>query len=414
MQSSYLKRIGAVVLGVMVIFGSFIAGSRYGAAHSYALGAAVDGLYNKDSVQEQNVDFAPFWKAWQVLNEKFVPTHSEKIPQDQDKVWGAIKGLASSYGDPYTTFFPPVENQNFQTQINGNFEGVGMEVGIRDGVITIIAPLKGSPAERAGIKSGDRILKIGTTTTDALTVDEAVTLMRGPKGTSVKLTLLGKDAKAPREITIIREQIKIPTLDMEKKPNGVFVIHLYSFTGDSSNLFRNALLEFMRSGSSKLVLDLRGNPGGYLDSAIDMSSWFLPSDKVIVKEDSGGHGQSESYYSRGYNVFNKNNNSNFQMVILVDGGSASASEILAGALQEHGIAKLVGTQTFGKGSVQELINLTPKTSLKVTVARWLTPNGTSISAHGLTPDVVVPISEDDVKQNRDPQLDKALQILNGR
>ena len=414
MQSSYLKRLGAVVLGVAVIVGTFETGVRYGANNNTVSSVTSSQILNDSSGQPSSVDFAPFWKAWNILNKDYVPTHSSTTPSNQSRVYGAIQGLTNSFGDPYTVFFPPVEAQDFQSQISGGFSGIGMEVGVKDGILTVIAPLKGSPAERAGIMTGDKILQVGTTSTQNLSVDDAVSMIRGEKGTPITLTLLGTNDKKPRQVTVVRDEIPIPTLDVDTKTPGVFTIHLYSFSANAATLFRSALQQFMRSGDHKLLLDLRGNPGGYLEGAVDMASWFLPSDAVVVKEDTAGHGQDETYNSKGYNVFNVSNDKNFQMIILVDGGSASAAEILSGALQEHGIAKLVGSQTFGKGSVQELIDLTPDTSLKVTVARWLTPHGVSISQHGLTPDYVVPITPEDITAKKDPQLAKALELLGAK
>ena len=199
----------------------------------------------------------------------------------------------------------------------------------------------------------------------------------------------------------------MPTVDTEIKGD-VFVVRLYSFSAISPGLFRDALREFIESGRNKLVLDLRGNPGGYLEAAQDMASWFLPTGKVIVSEDFKDKNMNQVFRSKGYNVFNDK----LKLIILIDGGSASASEILAGALREHGVAKLVGAQSFGKGSVQELVNITDDTSLKVTIARWLTPNGNSISNGGLTPDVVVKLDEEAYKKDgTDTQLNKALEIL---
>ena len=341
------------------------------------------------------------------MNDKFVQTHAKQTATDQDKVWGAIQGLAASYGDPYTVFFPPEESKSFSEEIQGNFEGVGMEVGVKDGILTVISPIKDNPAYKAGIKSGDQIIKINGTTTAALSVDEAIKLIRGPKGTTVKITVVRKGVKDPIEFTLIRQTIDIPTLDTEAKPGGIFVIHLYNFSQNSSNLFRGALRDFVSSGDHKLVLDLRDNPGGYLEAAVDMASWFLPTGKTIVTEDFGSSTPQQAYKSHGYNIFNKN----LDFEILVNGGSASASEILSGALQQYGIAKLIGEQTFGKGSVQELIPLTPDTSLKVTVARWLTPNGTWISEKGLTPDLVVPFVADKNDPKKDNQLDRAVSEL---
>jgi carboxyl-terminal processing protease len=365
-------------------------------------------ILNGNVGKPEDVNFSLFWKAWDVLEEKHVPTHNEGTTTNEQKVYGAIKGLAAAYGDPYTTFFPPVENEAFQTEIAGNFEGVGMEVGIKDNIITVIAPLKGTPAANAGIKSGDRIVSINGTTTADMTVEEAVKLIRGKKGNVVTFSLFRDGDTAPHEVKVTRDVINIPTLETEKRSDGIFVIRLFSFTQNSSQLFQTALQEFVESNSSKLILDLRGNPGGYLDSAVEMASWFLPKDALVVKEDSGGRGDDKEYKSYGQNIFNEN----LKMVILVDGGSASASEILAGALSEHGVAELVGSQTFGKGSVQELVPLTKDTSLKITIARWLTPKGVSISDQGLKPDFVVPFTQEDANKKIDPQLNKAVEILN--
>jgi len=233
-------------------------------------------------------------------------------------------------------------------------------------------------------------------------------LMRGPKGTTVTLTIFRDGEQNPRVIKIIRDIINVPTLDTEKRPDGIFVIKLYSFDANSANLFRNAMKEFVDSGDSKLLLDLRGNPGGYLDAAVDMASWFLPNGKTVVTEDYGGNKPADVYRSKGYNIFTDK----LKFVILIDSGSASASEILAGAMQDNGIAKLVGEQSFGKGSVQEVINITPDTILKITVAKWLTPKGTSISEKGLTPDYPVEISAKDAVAKVDTQLNKAVQLLN--
>lgn len=358
------------------------------------------------AVPPVGVDFSPLWKSWAELNAKFVPAGTSSVATQQEMLWGAIGGLANSLGDPYTVFFPPEESKSFAEEISGTFGGVGMEIGIRDGVLTVIAPLKGSPAERQGIRTGDVILKIDGESTEQLSVDVAVKQIRGEIGTEVTL-LLAHEGEEPRTVTITREEIQIPTIDYEKRDDGVFVIQLYNFSAISANLFRDALREFVRSDTQNLIIDLRGNPGGYLEAAVDMASWFLPAGRVVVTEDYGKNGSPNVHRSRGYNVFNDN----IRIVILVNGGSASASEIFAGAMQEYGKAQLVGTQTFGKGSVQELVHVTDDTSLKVTVARWLTPKGRSISDGGLTPDVEVEVSREDIEAGKDPQMDKAVALL---
>jgi carboxyl-terminal processing protease len=367
----------------------------------------VEGLANKTADMPEGVDFSPFWKTWNTLDEKFVSTGSTTTTV-QERVWGAIGGLVDSLGDPYTTFFSPEESASFAEEISGNFAGVGMEIGERDGALTVIAPLKGSPAERAGIHAGDTIVQIDHQSAGELTVDEAVAHIRGELGTQVVLTLLRDGREAPFDISITREVIRIPTISTEARPDGIFVIQLFNFNAAAADDFRQTLREFVLSRDHKLILDLRGNPGGFLDSAIDIASWFLPAGKVVVYESFNKDGENkEAHRSRGYNIFSKN----LQMIVLVDRGSASASEILAGALQEQGVARLVGTRTFGKGSVQELVQITPDTSLKITVAEWLTPNGLSISDGGLEPDVEVARTIDDVEQGRDPQLEKAIELL---
>jgi len=365
----------------------------------------VIGLSNKETQVTTTADFTPFWKVWNAINEKS-PTASGI--SDQNRVYGAISGLVGSLNDPYSVFFGPDEAKSFEDQIAGNFSGVGMEVGIKDKILTVIAPLKDTPAYRAGIKPGDKILKIDKTNTSDLGIEDAIKLMRGDKGTTVTLTIFREGNANPMEIKIVRDIINIPTLDTELRPDGIFVIKLYSFSANSASLFRDAIKKFTESGSEKLILDLRGNPGGYLDSAVDISSWFLPSGKVVVTEDYGDNKIPDIYRSKGYNVFNDKS----KFVILIDGGSASASEIVAGAMQDQGRAKLVGSQSFGKGSVQETEKITPDTLLKITVARWLTPNGTSISAKGLTPDYPIEITQKDLDNKKDPQLDKAVELLN--
>ncbi len=360
-----------------------------------------------------DTDFSPFWKAWNTIDEKY--PGADKVT-NQERVYGAIAGLMNSLKDPYSVFFDPEETKSFKEQISGNFSGVGMEVGIKDEILTVIAPLKGTPAERAGIKTGDKILKINDVSTSDISVEKAVNLIRGEKGTEVSLTILHSGEQKSEEIKIIRDTINIPTLDTELRSDGVFVIKLYSFSSNAASLFKDALKEFAMAKTDKLILDLRGNPGGYLDTAVFMSSWFLPEGKVIVTEDYGGEEAPEVFRSKGYGVVrNKTENvlnDNLKYVILIDGGSASASEIVAGALQDHKRAILVGDQSFGKGSVQQVIQMTDETVLKITVAKWLTPNGNLIAQKGLTPDYLVKFIKDPKDEEKDNQLDKAVQLLN--
>ena len=386
---------------IVVIFTFFL--GAYVGKHATPQGSTDSSFTNTEVVDRAQFD--PFWKAWNILEERYVEAASTTA---EARVWGSIKGLASSYNDPYTVFFPPVESKSFQEEISGNFEGVGMEIGIKDGQLRVVAPLKNSPAEKAGVRTGDIIVKIGETFTTDMSVDAAVKLIRGTQGTQVTITFLPQGGTKTVDRTITRSVINIPTIETSTKPGGIFVIKLFSFSAQSASLFRGALREFAESGNHKLILDLRGNPGGYLDAAWDMASWFLPAGKVVIIEDFGKNADQKLYRSKGYNVFTDK----LKMVILVDGGSASASEILSGALQEHGVAKLVGTETFGKGSVQELVNITSNTSLKVTIARWMTPNGHNLSKEGLKPDYEVKVTEKDIAALRDAQMEKAIEVLN--
>ncbi|MFA6095262.1 MAG: S41 family peptidase [Candidatus Paceibacterota bacterium] len=417
MTTSTRSSLAAILF--IAIAGSFLVGFSFG-RDSVSSESQVLSVINK--VQSETgtttADFAAFWKAWNVLDEKFAGTSTPP----EDRVWGAIEGMTATFGDPYTVFFPPEESKIFEDEISGSFEGVGMEVGVKDGHLIVVAPLRDTPAERAGMRSGDLILKIDETDAATLPVDAAVKLIRGKRGTTVRILVERAGTPTPFEVPIVRDIIETPTIKTGSKPevaadgtekgaglrsDGIFVIELYSFSANSANLFRNALKEFVESGSHKLVIDLRGNPGGYLDAAIDMASWFLPSGKVVVREEFGKDAGEQVHRSKGYDVFGEG----LRLVILVNGGSASASEILAGALHDHGRATLVGTKTFGKGSVQELVKITPDTSLKVTIAKWLTPDGVSISKQGITPDYVVDFTQKDLEAKKDPQMDKAVELL---
>lgn len=400
------RKVLYIIISIILLSGVFGIGLYMGYSHRPEIDK-VASVTNKTPSFETTADFTAFWKAWNVLKEKSI--YSDKIT-DQDRVWGAISGLAGATGDPYTTFFNPEDNKLFKAEIKGSFSGIGAEIGMKDKVLTIIAPLKDTPAWKAGIKSGDKILKIDKTSTNNLSTDKAINLMRGERGTPVVLTILRTGENETREITIIRDTIEIPTIDTESLPDGIFLIKFYSFSENSDSLFANALNEFHKTGGHKLILDLRGNPGGYLDVAVNIGSWFIDEGKVIVSEDFGSSRKPEYYRSHGPKLFDDK----LQFIVLVDGGSASASEILAGALREHKVATLIGEKTFGKGSVQELVDITPETSLKVTIAKWLTPNGISISQAGLEPDIKVPFTVKDLTAKRDPQMNKAVEILKAK
>lgn len=366
-----------------------------------------DGL---DATADSSVDLTDFWKAWNALSANYVITHaSSTLPSTKDRIYGAIKGLADSYGDPYTVFFPPKEAKAFSDNISGSFAGVGMEIDVKNSILTVIAPLKGTPAEAAGIKAGDQIAAIDGKSTDGLSIDQAVSQIRGVIGTTVDFTIVrgGK----PIDIKVVRDTIQVPeTKDSLDATTGVYTIALYEFTSNSATLFTQAFERFKASGSKKLIIDLRGNPGGYLDTAVDIASHFLPKGATIVTEDFGSNAEKQVHTSLGYNDLPAGT----KVVVLIDGGSASASEILAGALQDSQTATLIGTKSFGKGSVQTLIDLDGG-SLKITVARWITPAGHWIMGNGIAPDITVPFTAADAAAKRDPQTARAVDFLtNGK
>jgi len=405
--------IGAVVIAIV----GFFAGTAIGTSH-VAPATAIMGAVGitENYTQPTNVDFSPVWKAWSIIDERYVPPHAATTTatttpngasDPQARVWGLIDGLAGSLDDPYTVFMPPVQAQIFSEDIAGNFEGVGMEIAIRDNILTVVSPLKDSPSARAGMKAGDRIIKIDGTDTRGITIEVAVQKIRGLKGTEVTFTIVREGEQESKEIKVTRDVINIPTIKTELRPDGVFVIDLYNFSAVSSGLFRGALREFVESSSNELILDLRGNPGGYLEAAVEMASWFLPQGEIVVTEDYVDKQNDIVHRSRGYNVFGPN----LHMIVIVDRGSASASEILAGALKHYHIAQLLGTNTFGKGSVQELVPITADTSLKFTVARWLTPGGIQIPIEGIEPDIMLKVTDEEIKAGKDPQLDKAVELL---
>ncbi len=394
------------LLILCLIYGSFSFGYHKGLANRPAedLVTTVD---NKDNPVIDKADFSTFWKVWNIIDDK---SPNAKDVKPQDRVYGAISGLMGSLNDPYSVFFNPQESKDFQDTIDGSFVGVGMEMGMKDKVLTVISPLKDTPAYKAGIKSGDKLLKIDKTTTTDMSIDTAIKLIRGEPGTTVVLTMYRDGDKVPRVFNVVRATITIPTIKTEKLDGGVFSIALYSFDANAITKFKEALTEFKQSGDTKLILDLRGNPGGYLDAAIDIASYFLPSGKTVVIEDFGTKSPAQTYRSKGYDLLG---NTNIKMAILMDGGSASASEILAGALSEQKVATLIGEQSYGKGSVQELLPVTDDTSLKITIAKWLTPNGISISKQGLTPDIAIKnLDSWDGSEKTDLQFAKALEFLN--
>lgn len=388
-----------IIISVFFFFGIYIG------FHNGSTINKVVSVTNKENPDVIKADFADFWKVWNLINEKYPDS---ALVSDEDRVNGAISGLVSSLNDPYSMFLAKDEAKSFEEDISGSFSGIGMEVGIKDKVLTVISPIKNTPAYNAGFKPGDKILKIDEVLTSELSIDEAIKLIRGEKNTTVALTIFRDGENEPKEIKVVRDIINIPTLDYELRTDGIFVVKLYTFSANSSELFGKAMQDFYKSKSDKLLLDLRGNPGGYLDSAVSISSWFLEQGKPVLIEDAGHDQKQKIYRSSGKNIFGND----LKFVILIDAGSASASEIVAGAMQDYGIAKLVGEKSYGKGSVQQVVNISTDSLLKVTIAKWLTPKGNSISEKGLLPDYIVEFTKKDIESKKDVQMEKAVELLN--
>ncbi len=333
--------------------------------------------------------FPTFWEAWDILHKKF-----DGNLDDEALFYGAVRGLVQAAQDPYTAFEDPQATKQFEETINGSFTGIGVEIGIRDKLPTVIAPLPGSPAERAGIRAADVILKVDDLQlTQDVSLDDVVQRIRGPRGSQVELTVVHLDEKETAIISITRDTIEIESIQLTIEDKIAHVV-ITSFNSDTATRFTAASREIDRAKVAGIILDLRNNPGGFLQSAVDIASRFLIPGTLVVSERGT---EVKEYKAKGNTIL-----ANIPVVILVNEGSASASEILAGALQEELKATIIGKQTFGKGSVQEFVKLKDGSSLRVTVARWFTPNGRNISEHGITPDILV-------EQDRSTEVDEQLQ-----
>jgi len=357
---------------------------------------------------KQNVDFSLFWRVWDTLSAKYF----DKSKLNPGKmVYGAISGMVSAVGDPYTVFLAPEENKIVEEDLNGTLEGVGIQIGYRGTQLAVIAPLPDTPAEKAGVKAGDFIIGIKDEAKDidqgtsGMSVPDAVSIIRGRAGTKVTLTLLREATPEPVVVELTRARIDVPTLITTYVGEGESVAHirLLKFGGETEAEWNKAVREILRKDSVEaVVLDLRNNPGGYLQSAVDVASDFLKTGSVVVTEERGDGTKNQ------FKVERLGLLTSTPTVVLVNEGSASASEILAGALRDVRKISLVGGKTFGKGTIQEPIDVDGGAGLHVTIARWLTPNGTWVNEKGLEPDVVI---EDDEATPEDEQLNKAIELL---
>lgn len=393
-------------------------------------------------------DFGDFWKTWNILERNFVPSSTTTVAAStsQERVRGAIDGLVRSYNDPYTIFIPKEQAVAFKQQVNGEFEGIGAGLQVIDGMITVLGTFPDSPANKAGLVGGDQILAVDGVPTTGQNLDEIITHIRGPKGTVVSLTVLKYKSKKQVSVPVTRGTVVLPTTatrvisaaksvvssvvakasesaasvagavglkqkEEQAQKQQFFVLQLATFAKSSTDAFVKDLERFAKSDTPYLIIDLRNNPGGYIDTAVDLASYFLPKGTLIVSERTGAQALERTHESVGHDLLKEIDPTKRRIVVLVNKQSASASEILAGALQDHGIAKVVGETSFGKGSVQTLVDIGSLGSLKVTIARWYTPKGRNISHEGITPDIVVDLKDPKYASSTDPYIDAATETL---
>lgn len=395
---------------IVAILIAFALGFAYG-GHALSLNPGYHPTPNAPQITNANapvpdylskdVDFSLFWKVWQEAKTNYV----DQPVSDTQLFYGALSGIVSSLNDPYSVFFDPKTAQDFQGELAGQFEGIGAEIGVKNDQLIIVAPLADTPADKAGLKPGDFITAIDGKDTAGMAVDVAVGMIRGKEGTKVKLSIFRTGFDKPQDFQITREKITVKSVKWEMKDNGVAYIDVSHFNDDTSDLFNQAVKELVTDkGAKKLVLDLRSDPGGFLDTAVDLGSHWIDTGDIVKERFSDG--SIKEYKASGPSPLK-----NVKTVVLINEGSASASEILAGALQDDKLATLVGEKSFGKGSVQILENLDDGSAIKITVAKWLTPKDRTIDKDGIEPDVKVDITKADIDAGKDPQLDKALELL---
>ncbi len=399
------KRSAAKSYGVVfLLIIAFIIGWRFGGNNAGAKGGedipSVAGVNSVSSEYKGDTDFQLFWDLWKDIKENYV----HQPVNDIDLYYGAMQGILAATGDQYSGFFTPEMASSFDEELSGSFSGIGVEIGRRNEVIVVIAPLEDSPGAQAGLKPGDIIVAIDGEDALTMSLDEAVSRIRGEEGTAVAITVVSKGADEPKELTVTRKKIEHIGMRWEFREDGIAHLRLSSFDSDTENLLNLFIREAQKEEVKGIVLDLRNNPGGFLEMSIEVASEWVENG-VIVKE------RDLDEDDRVHQARGKARLATIPTVVLVNQGSASASEIVAGALQDYGLATVVGEQTFGKGSVQKYDQLQDGSAYRLTVAVWLTPNDRQIEEQGITPDILVEMTEDDFNNERDPQLDKAIELL---
>ncbi|MCS7220396.1 MAG: S41 family peptidase [Anaerolineae bacterium] len=355
----------------------------------------------EDPLLKQPEEFRVFWEAWHALQRDFYG----ELPSNQEMTYGAIRGVLELLDDENTTFLDPQSAEFFNTDLSGTFEGIGARVDTAPGGgVLIVEPFEGQPAYEAGIRRGDIIIEVDGQDVTDMPLGDAIQLIRGPKGTKVRLLIKREGEPDPIEVEVVRARIEIPIVESKMLDHGIAYLKLGEFNGRSPELVRRALRELLRQKPKGLILDLRGNPGGLLDAAVEIGSQFVGKGNILIERFKDG--KEQAYPARPGGLA-----TNIPLVVLVNDSSASASEIVAGAIQDAGRGPLIGVTTFGKGSVQVPHRLSDGSMLRVTIARWFTPKGRGIDGIGLEPDIVVERTPEDRAAGRDPQLDRAVEYL---
>ncbi len=358
--------------------------------------------------------FQVFWEAWQVVERDF---YNQQAIDHQKMIYGAIKGMVDAVGDPYTVYQTPAQREVSDTDLRGSFDGVGIQVDLRDGKLTVVSPIDGSPADQAGIRPGDIVTHVDGAPIAGKTLNDTVTLIRGPRGTDVTLTIARPNVPDPLIFTLTRAEIKVDSVRSRMLDQGVGYMRIATFGANTAAETTAALKSLLEQQPAGLVIDLRSNPGGYLHSSVDVASQFVDGDRVVLYQ-VAGNGERKTYKAEGGGIA-----TDTRLAVLINKGTASASEILAGALRDSGRAVLIGEKSFGKGTVQNVHQLSDQSGLRVTTAQWLTPSEHPIQGQGLAPDIVVaepatpPPSITASAQpapGEDPQLEAAVNYLLGQ
>lgn len=424
-DSKFSKRFltGLSIAVVLVLI--FVAGFTFGHLQlqkELAGSGQVSGTDQIPAYLSKDVNFKEFWQVWNYVKDNYVKSD---VPESQ-LFYGAMSGILASLNDPYSVFFTPDISKKFDEELSGSFEGIGAEIGMKDDNLTVIAPLPDSPAAKAGLKAGDKILAIDGKDTTGIALDYAVSIIRGDKGTAVKLTVLTIGDAKPRDLSITRDMIKIESVKFSfkdataakadqtntnsgvtMKPGGIAYVQLLYFNEDTLGDWNKMVQAVLKANPKGIILDLRNNPGGFLTTAIEVAGEWVDGKSVVLERLRSGDKIEHTANRQAHFA-------DIPTVVLVNGGSASGSEIVAGALQDYKVATLVGETTFGKGSVQDLKKFSDGSSVKLTIAEWLTPLGRGINKLGIKPDVEVKMTKEDLDASKDPQMDKALEILRSK